>query len=174
LLKKRNKKKTKSSVSAESTTDVVVSPAPVTRKHGNCRRVSYDKLQKNTKQPGRRLFDKNPSISDPNIINVNDQIVIPTADEQLVLEGTAGDRSSATSRFIVLNTKRVNTISRFQLKLQLDVRVVLVIHMVTDTVLGTLKTVDRICQIILVMPILGSPERPHKEWLPVLLRVQVP
>lgn len=31
-----------------------------------------------------RLFDKNASVADPNIINVNDQLVIPTADEPLV------------------------------------------------------------------------------------------
>ena len=82
IAEETKQEKEKSSVSAESTTDVVVSPAPVT--HTVTAGESLTKVAEKYQTTWTRLFDKNPSISDPNIINVNDQIVIPTADEQLV------------------------------------------------------------------------------------------
>lgn len=65
----------------EATADVLAPEVPVT--HAVQTGESLSSVAEKHQTTWTRLFDKNTQIADPNIINVNDQIVIPTADEQL-------------------------------------------------------------------------------------------
>lgn len=63
-------------------TAVVPAAAPVT--HVVQPGESLSRVAEKYQTTWTRLFDKNTAIADPNVINVNDQLVIPTADETLV------------------------------------------------------------------------------------------
>ncbi len=45
---------------------------------------SLSKIAQQYQTTWKRLFDKNTSITDPNVINASEHLIIPTADEQLV------------------------------------------------------------------------------------------
>lgn len=71
-----NQKKTEDPVTA-----VAVPAAPIT--HPVQPGESLSRVAEKYQTTWTRLFDKNAQIADPNIINVNDQIVIPSPDEPL-------------------------------------------------------------------------------------------